>query len=43
MSAPDRALVFLLLACVLATVALTLVFVAFPELSDGDPSVWLVN
>ena len=35
MSTPRSAPVILVLVCVLATIALTLLFVAVPELSDG--------
>jgi hypothetical protein len=43
MSTPDRTLVILVLVTVLATVALTLLFVAFPELADGKAPFWLAN
>ena len=50
MSSPEqrerRTAVILVLACVLATLALTLLFVAVPELADdtgGSGLFWLAN
>jgi hypothetical protein len=45
MSTPRSAPVIVVLACVLATIALTLLFVAVPELSDGAGNglLWLAT
>jgi hypothetical protein len=45
MSPPRSAPVILVLVCVLATIALTLLFVAVPELSDGagNGKLWLAT
>jgi hypothetical protein len=45
MSPPRSAPAILVLVCVLATIALTLLFVAVPELSDGagNGKLWLAT